>query len=67
MSPNRRLPSAAPESFVVRVYRRDPLAPTRIAGTVERVASGSELGFVGLRELQAILIAAPRRNPRSWK
>jgi hypothetical protein len=57
-SPNRSA-TAACESFVVRVYRRDPQAPGRIAGTVEVVASGQELGFSGLRELQAIFKQRP--------
>jgi len=57
-SPNRSS-TAACESFVVRVYRRDPRTPGRIAGTVELVASGQELGFSGLRELQAIFKQSP--------
>lgn len=60
MQTHRHRSVAAPESFVVRIYRRDPLAPTRIAGTVEVVASGNELSFTGLRELQVILTAAWR-------
>ena len=37
--------SPAPESYVVRIYRRDPRQPNRIIGTVERVADGSEVKF----------------------
>ena len=55
-----RLPIASPECFVVRVYRRDPRAPGRIEGTVEVVASGRELGFAGLREMQAVITASMR-------
>lgn len=51
------LPSQ-PESYVVRIYRRDPRLPGRIAGTVEVVASGSELSLKSLRELQHILARA---------
>ena len=47
--------ASAPESFVVRIYRRDPRLPGRIIGTVERVADGSEVKFNGLRELERIL------------
>ena len=47
--------SPAPESYVVRIYRRDPRQPNRIIGTVERVADGSEVKFKGLRELERIL------------
>ena len=43
------------ESYVVRIYRRDPHLPSRITGTVERVADGSEQRFKGSRQLQAIL------------
>jgi hypothetical protein len=46
---------AAPESYVVRIYRRDARLPGRVAGTVEVVASGSEVSFKSLRELQRIL------------
>jgi hypothetical protein len=59
MSSSIRSSTAACESFVVRVYRRDPRAPGRITGTVEVVASGQELGFTGLRELQAIFKQRP--------
>lgn len=47
--------SPPPESYVVRIYRRDPRLPGRIIGTVERVADGSEVKFKGLRELKRIL------------
>ena len=51
----RALPLASPESYVVRIYRRDPRLPSRVVGTVEVVADGSERGFKSLRELQQIL------------
>jgi hypothetical protein len=55
-----RTPSP-PESFVVRIYRRDGRGRSRIAGTVEEVARGTETSFRNLRELQHILLH--RRNP----
>jgi len=53
-------PTLPPESFVVRVYRRDTRGIGRIAGTVEIVASGTERSFTGMRELQQILGAKAR-------
>ena len=50
-------PQNPPESYVVRIYRRDPRWPSRLVGTVETVANGSEQGFRNLRELQRILVA----------
>ena len=48
-----------PESYVVRIYRRDGQLrgrqPGRLTGTVEIVADGSELRFGGMRELARIL------------
>jgi len=48
--------SAPLESYVVRVYRRNPSLPARLTGTVEIVADGSERRFNGMRELQRILV-----------
>lgn len=47
--------SVSPESYVVRIYRRGPRPPGRIAGTVEIVGNGTERSFNGLRELEQIL------------
>ena len=44
-----------PESYVVRIYRRNGQLRGRITGTVEIVANGSELSFGGMRELARIL------------
>lgn len=60
-------PSPAPESYVVRIYRRHARVPGRVAGTVEAVG-GSETPFRSLRELQQILAGTaisthPRRTP----
>lgn len=54
MTRTEPLPSP-PESYVVRIYRRNPTLPGRVTGTVEVVGSGSELSFRSLRELQRIL------------
>ena len=60
-------PNPAPESYVVRIYRRHASVPGRAAGTVEAVG-GSETPFRSLRELQQILAGTatslyPRRTP----
>jgi hypothetical protein len=54
-----------PESYVVRIYRRNAAAPGRVAGTIEVVGSGSELSFRSMRELQRILAGQDGRasNP----
>ena len=58
--PSHPVPSGqAPESFVVRIYRRDARTPSRAAGTVELIERGTELSFKNLRELQRILAAKP--------
>jgi hypothetical protein len=44
-----------PESYVVRIYRRDPWLSGRVAGMVEVVATDSQIAFRSLRELQQIL------------
>ena len=59
--------SSAPESYVVRIYRRHASVPGRVAGTVEAVGGG-ETPFRSLRELQQILAGTamsthPRRTP----
>ncbi len=58
-------PPLPPESYVVRIYRRNATVPGRIAGTVEFVGSGSELSFRSLRELQRILIQAGAGSSRA--
>ena len=60
MNPTRKTGALAhqatpPESYVVRIYRRDARLSGRLTGTVEIVANGSELSFTGLRELARIL------------
>lgn len=63
--PQVERPTSPPESFVVRVYRRDTRGIGRIAGTVEIVASGTERSFTGMRELQQILGAKARTPHRA--
>lgn len=46
------------ESYIVHVYRRDAGEPTRLAGLVEIVESGTRRAFHGSEELWAILAAA---------
>lgn len=43
------------ETFIVRIYVRDPDVPEGIAGTVERVEAGCVQSFVGLSGLVTIL------------
>lgn len=63
MIPTHKTAAAAhqatpPESYVVRIYRRDGQLRGRLTGTVEIVANGSELSFGGVRELARILAAS---------
>ena len=54
--------SASLESYVVRIYRRETRTHTRLVGTVEIVADGTEQRFTGLRELQQVLVSRQARN-----
>jgi hypothetical protein len=58
---------AAPDHYIVRIYRRAPPPGGRIAGTVEVIGSGTHPGaersFATLRELEQILCAPPARPP----
>ena len=44
-----------PESYIVRIYRRDERSRSKVAGTVESVTDGKEVGFKNLHELERIL------------
>lgn len=63
------------ETFVVRVYRRDPARPAEIVGVVEQVGTERTLRFSNVEELNAILTSAAtptgarrhRGNKRSRK
>jgi hypothetical protein len=48
-----------PEYLVVRIYRREPTDPTRIEGTVELVATGTQVPFANAHELWRILQHPP--------
>lgn len=58
--------AAAPENFIVRIYRRTPGRSRGIAGTVEVVATGTAHGFNTVRELQRIL-GLPERQRATRK
>lgn len=45
-----------PESYVVRVYRRDPASPDRINGVVEVLPHGLRWPFASTDELVRILV-----------
>ena len=49
---------------MVRVYRRDPVRPTEIAGVVEWIGAGSVLRFRNAEELSAILIQQSGYKPK---
>ena len=46
------------ETFIVRIYRRDPPSVDELVGTVECVGSGERQGFVGRAELWDRLFVA---------
>jgi hypothetical protein len=47
-----------PESFIVRVYRRE--SPSQVRGVVEIVRSGKRVGFATPEELWALIASGPR-------
>lgn len=61
--PTRDRPRDTPDSYVVRIYRRDPRQPRRLAGTVEIVETGAELGFRNPTELITVLAGADMQQP----
>ena len=59
---------SAYETFVVRIYRRDPVDPGRLSGTVEAAEHGSRASFDSVDTLIAALCenalkAHSRRRP----
>jgi hypothetical protein len=46
------------ESYVVRIYRRDPKNRRKLAGVVEQAGASGEQAFHDLKELMAILASA---------
>jgi hypothetical protein len=45
------------DTFIVRLYRRQPSSPQEAVGTVERVGSGERSGFADREELLEHLLA----------
>jgi hypothetical protein len=43
------------DSYVVRIYRRDPKEPRRLTGVVERAGGEDQTAFHDVEELLAIL------------
>lgn len=52
------------ESYIVRIYRRDPKNPRIVAGTVEEVGIEGKKGFGNFDELRGILSVSPRGGAR---
>jgi len=52
------------ETYVVRVYRRDPARPSEIVGIVEWIGAGRVLHFRNAEELSAILIQQRKYKPK---
>lgn len=52
------------DSYIVRIYRRDPKNPRLVAGTVEEVGIEGKKGFGNFDELRGILSVAPRARVR---
>ncbi len=55
------------ETYVVRVYRRNPSRPAEIVGVVEWIGAGNVLRFRNARELSAILIQQGGYKPKSGR
>ena len=49
------------DSYVVRIYRRDPKDPARLAGVVERAGAKGRKAFQDLGGLMAILTGSGGR------
>ncbi len=46
------------ETYVVRVYRRDPARPSEIVDIVEPISAGNELRFSNVEELRTTFSAS---------
>lgn len=56
------------DSYIVRIYRRNPRDPEHVAGIVETVSRGSSASFTDKQGLWDILVSVAkvrRRNVRS--
>ena len=49
------------ENYIVRIYRRDPEDPKKIAGMVEHVGIDQGKSFTSIDELKGILVSADQR------
>jgi len=52
------------ETYVVRVYRRDPSRPDEVVGIVEQVGTEHTTRFSNIEELSAILIQLRKHGPK---
>jgi hypothetical protein len=50
------------DNYIVRIYRRDPDDPRKIAGMVELVEQEEKKAFTGIEELVRILVAVPGKG-----
>ncbi len=55
------------ETYIVRVYRRDPAQPGEIVGIVEQVGAEHTLRFSNVEELRAILTAQGKHQPQGGR
>ncbi len=58
------------ESYIVRIYRREPENPERITGLVEVIETGEKKKFASGDELREIFSArnmTKKRDPRAEK
>jgi len=55
------------ETYVVRVYRRDPARPGEIVGIVEQVGTERTLRFSNVEELRAILLRQEEYQPEGGR
>jgi hypothetical protein len=51
------------ESYVVRIYRREPASPHAVIGVIEAMPTGWQKPFRTLSELMEILARAPASSP----
>ncbi len=50
------------DTYIIRVYRRDPREPRQFSGLVEIVASGAKKTFIDGVELLEILLSDHEKN-----
>ena len=52
------------ETYVVRIYRRNPARPDEIVGIVERVGTEHTVRFSNVEELNTILTQLGKHRPK---